>query len=122
MTRGSKLLITAVIAVFLATAGPAQAFPRKSVLTGAGWNCFKRDMTYFLLSLSMDDHYTRSQPLGGNGNYRYNRDAGKVNFRSGPLEDFFGKLSQGLGGWDMTIKRDSNGNRWGDCSNYTAGG
>jgi hypothetical protein len=117
-----SILMTLLVAFVVLVAGTALAYPRKVVLTQGGWTCIRRsDDTVFVMSFTLDDHYSRGQPLGGNGNYRYNRDAGKINFRSGPMEEFFGKLSQGLSGWDMSIKRDSNGRRWGSCSNYTAG-
>ncbi|MDQ3986731.1 MAG: hypothetical protein M3280_09570 [Actinomycetota bacterium] len=121
-TKPRMVAVVIGILALLVCAGPAYAYPRKSVLTAAGWNCWKNDGTYFLLTLTEDDRYGRSQPVGGQGTYRYNRDAGKVNFRSGPMEDLFGKLSQGLGGWDMRVKRDSTGATWGNCQNYTAGG
>ena len=121
--RARSLLVIGCIAISLLATTQAQAGPSKSKLTVAGFNCFKdSNQDYFLLSFNMDNGYLKNPPYT-TGNYRYTAETGRLNFKTGPLEAFFAKVTKSgfTDGLDMVIKRDSTKTKWAHCQNYTTG-
>jgi hypothetical protein len=107
---GSMALMLALLVALLLQASPANAYPSKTHIIQSGWTCFDGNDNPSSLWFNEHDRYFRTSQ--NSGNYRYNRDLGKINFRTGPWEQFFGKLVRAettISGWGLRVKRDSDG-------------
>lgn len=108
------------VAIVVGIAAPALAYPPKSHFTDdhAYWGCEKESNPgyHVMIDFKRDDTYTEDNH-GFSGRYRYLRDKGRINFRSGGLDALFLKISTFHNGTVQSyrMKRKSNGSLWGYC-------
>ena len=124
--RGMSRSVGSAVAIgafLIAMIAPAQAGPPKSVLTGHAWYCYINDDPMIWVNFTSES-YARYAPTSSQpGEYSYKRDQDRINFRTGFLRDYFGKLKyDALWDWSFAIKRDSTGATKGNCAWKTIGG
>ena len=120
MNKRLLKMVCACVMLITVLASSASAYPKKSKLSsryecvhtsgqrGMGFRIFN-DNTYRLDTDSQD------------GDYRYNRDAGRVNFKNRGLNEYYLKLSRrDGGGWRYRLREKSNDSLWGSCSQTDA--
>ena len=115
-----QLVVVVVMSavLVLSVAGPAAAYPRASYLRLAGasfWACSGRVAD---LSFEAERYINVRREDRAGGRYTYNRDTGKVNFRSGHLDHLFGKLRRGPNEyqrWILELRRKDNRRLLGSC-------
>lgn len=118
--RACALVVVAVLTAALA-GSPAQAgkeYPPKSHFTrDVYYGCLRErdDQNQYELDFKRDDTYQDRISKTG-GAYRYFRNRGRINFRSGPVNAFFLKVvARGGGIYEYKLKRQSTGRTWGNC-------
>ena len=120
MARSTSALIGA--ALFVSTAWfPAQAgeYPPRSHFTDDGviYGCLREsdETNRYELDFRRNNSYT-DELSGNGGGYKYNRNRGRIDFRSGPVNRFFLKVVMHGGSiYEYKLKRQRNGSTWGSC-------
>lgn len=118
--RAIALVVVSVLAA--AIAGPAaqagKEYPPKSHFThDVYYGCLREqdDQNRYELDFKRDDTYQDRISKSG-GAYRYIRSRGRINFQSGPVNQFFLRVvARGGGIYEYKLKRQSTGQTWGNC-------
>ena len=111
-------LAIGVLGTVLIMSAPALAYPSKAAISEHQWYCYKNTDIPIYLYFDTDNNYYKGN---GEGKYRYKRDVGKIQFRTGPWEEFFGKLHKSEGDWTITIKRDATKKWFATCLDHMWG-
>ena len=100
--RGAfKIVLTAGLTLLLSLAlvGPASAYPRAD-----GWWSCGFPLGELVLEQHRDRYYDMNK-MSRDGRYAYNRDKGRVTFRTGYLDDYYGKFDKQVTGWYLVIRK-----------------
>lgn len=118
--RASALVLVSVLATAVAgsAARAGQEYPPKSHFTHEVYYGCQReqdDQNQYELDFKRNDTY-RDRISKTGGAYRYIRNRGRINFQSGPVNQFFLKVvARGGGIYEYKLKRQSTGRTWGKC-------
>lgn len=123
VTRGAPLRKQICALVFAAlVAAPSvhagDGYPPKSHFTrDVYYGCVKSgdETNSYELDFKRDNTY-RDRLSDKGGDYRYNRNRGKIAFQSGRVDRFFMKIvSHGGGIYEYKLKRQRDRSTWGEC-------
>lgn len=95
-------------------ASAASAYPTKDKISSR-YECVHKSGQLGMSFKIFDDNTYDPEFDTENGEYRYNRDIGRVNFKTGVLNEYFLKVSRDDGGWKYRLRYKSDGRLWGPC-------
>jgi hypothetical protein len=107
-------MICACAMLVTVLASAASAYPTKSNLSGR-YECVHKSGDLGMGFKIFSDNTYRHDAEGQEGEYRYNRDIGRVNFTTGIIDNLFLKLSRDDGEWKYRLRNKNDGSLWGPC-------
>ena len=112
-------MICVCVMLITVLASSASAYPKKSRISSL-YECVHKSQQQGLGFRIFKDN-TYRYGVDEDGDYRYNRDAGRVIFKNGGLDEYYLKLTRrDGGGWRYRLREKSNDNLYGSCSQTDA--
>jgi len=104
MRGTTKVLVTTALTLLLSSmlVGAAGAYPRA---VSGWWTCPFLSPSMEIVFEEHRDRYYDMNKMSRDGRYSYNRDTGKVKFRTGYMDGHYGKMKKHPTGWTLVIRK-----------------